>query len=76
MKLKLCRECKYSVESKGNFELRCANPYVNAKDSWALSQNSQYAHTHCRSERDGGIFTVCGMRGAKWEPKEAIGGGE
>lgn len=69
MKLKLCRECKFSVERDGDCELRCANEDVNADDAWALSSNKRYGFTSCRSEREGNMFRVCGKRGAKWEPK-------
>lgn len=66
---KLCRDCKWSKARDDDFELRCFNPIVNSKDSWALSSKNIHAGTHCRSEREFRWFATCGMKGKQWEAK-------
>lgn len=69
---KLCRTCKWSKEQENDFELRCFNPYVNSKDSWALAAKTAFAGTHCRSERELRWFAECGRKGVRWEPKVGL----
>lgn len=70
-KLKLCRDCKWSLEFEKEWLLKCANPEVNKGDPWALAAKAPVSGTSCREEREGGRFTsVCGKRGAKWEPRD------
>ena len=71
----LCRDCKFSVPEQGSeWNLRCLNPRVNAKDSWALSANGRISGTNCNTERsEKGFFVSCGMKGKLWELKQ-LGG--
>jgi len=70
--VRLCRDCKHSMpEPRSEWNLRCMNPEVNARDSWALSS----VHPHGSSARDERETNMtmrglkpCGMRGALWEP--------
>lgn len=67
--VKLCRECKWSVDSQ-HYDLRCCNPLVNGADPWALScKDSDYAGTNCRSEREKTWFAVCGRKGKQYVEK-------
>ena len=78
MKVKFCKDCKWSRESKTTKELRCVNPYVVAKDSHALSTVGDIVDSNtveynygksCWSEREMKWFAVCGMKGKLWEKK-------
>lgn len=75
-----CRDCKWSRTEDGkakSWSLRCVNPIVNSKDSWALS----YGYTEgegyssfgsgCREERELGFFQfpACGIKGKLYEPR-------
>ena len=65
----LCRDCKHSQPSTiSDWNLRCINPVVNARDSWALAA-VQINGSDARSEREKRIFAACGMKGKLWEPK-------
>jgi len=65
-----CVECKWSVPEKNSeWALRCLNPKVNAKDTWALSAASIGEGTSCRAEREVEWFAACGMKGKLWEKK-------
>jgi len=67
--IKLCTYCKYSnPEKNSNWNLRCTNQFVNAKDSWALSQQV-FEGSSCREEREKKWFAACGMSGKQWESK-------
>ena len=67
----LCSECKFSKpEENSAWNLKCINPQVNAKDSYALASASCFRGSDCRGEREKKTwFAVCGMAGRKWEPK-------
>lgn len=71
---KYCKDCKWSKWSKPeenyNWNLRCVNPVVNSKDSWALSATS-ISGTNAREQRDRRwySFPACGMAGKLWEEK-------
>jgi hypothetical protein len=71
MLVKLCSDCKWSKAVEGSaWELKCVNPYVNRKDSWALSR-LVFAGSDCTAERDKKFFFgECGMRGKLWEQKD------
>jgi len=68
-----CRDCKWSRAPVGTpRSLRCLHPVVNAKDSWALAVGESEhsgSGSDCRSERDRGWFSPCGMRGKLWDAK-------
>ncbi len=72
-RVRLCRDCKHSMpEPRSEWNLRCMNPEVNARDSWALSSVQPHGSS-ARDEREK-TWTLrgmapCGMRGALWEPK-------
>ena len=75
MKLKLCRDCKWSVlpsterRSFSESRLRCSNDYVNADDNWSLASTEPHPAKDCNYERDRRWPAPCGKRGARWEPK-------
>jgi len=67
--LRLCRECKYHMPEPGSpWNLRCLNPIVNRKDSWALS-SSRLEGSSARDERSKKWTGKCGMTGRLWEKK-------
>jgi hypothetical protein len=69
--IKLCKDCKWSQEDKSSsWNLRCVNVEVNKKDAWALSSAGIFNGTNCHEERQGQWFSVCGMKGKKWEKKD------
>ena len=66
---KFCAECVWATpEEKSEWNLKCTNPRVNAKDPWALA-SARMNGTSCRDERQGNWFSACGKRGAQWEDK-------
>lgn len=67
----LCKECKFSIpEEHSEWNLRCINPIINAKDPFALATNSVKIHgSDCRRERSKTWFIRCGMKGKLWEKK-------
>jgi hypothetical protein len=68
--VKLCRDCKHVLPEPGSeWNLRCMNPEVNAKDPWALA--SAKPHGSCaRDERTKTWWgAVCGMKGDLWVAK-------
>ena len=67
-----CRDCKFSAtDPNGAWQLRCHNPEVNRKDGWALGCAETFRGVECVTERrDNGWFSVCGMKGKQYEPKE------
>jgi len=67
---KFCKDCKWSEpEESSNWNLRCKNPIVNSKDSWALA-HATFHGSNCRDERERGFFSACGMKGKLWEKKD------
>jgi len=50
------------------WNLRCTNPIVNRKDSWALS-SSRLEGSSARDERSKKWTGKCGMTGRLWEKK-------
>jgi len=65
----LCKDCKYSKpEEHQAWNLRCHNPIINAKDSWALS-SIDAGGSNCSAERERKWPAPCGRRGALWEEK-------
>jgi hypothetical protein len=65
-----CRDCKHSRHEKGSeWNLKCHNPLVNAKDPWALSCSKNHSGTSCLDERRIFWFAICGTEGKLWEPK-------
>ena len=72
MKVKLCRNCTWSVVNENDWDLKCSNPIVNANDYWALSSKYEYAGTSCRSEREQKWFAKCGMKGKLYEERLGI----
>ncbi len=67
--VKFCKDCAWSAPDKNSsWSLRCKNPKVNAKDSWALSCVDMNAS--CTAERDIKWFAACGMSGKQWEEKK------
>lgn len=68
---KFCKNCKWSQpEERSEWTLRCINPEVNSKDSWALSSSTTISGTTCRDERNLGWFEfpACGMKGKQYSP--------
>ena len=69
MKPKYCLECKWSKPQEYyEWNLKCVNPYVNAKDSWALAA-TKIEGSSARDEREKRYFAECGMKGKLWEQK-------
>lgn len=69
---KLCKDCKDSKPEVGfEWNLRCHNPVVNAKDSWALSSVNSNG-SNCRDIRKKWWPSACGMRGALWKQKDEV----
>lgn len=67
MKVKFCVNCIWSApEVDSNWNLRCGNPEVNAKDEYALA-SAQIRGSNCRDERSKGLFSACGKSGKKYE---------
>lgn len=65
----LCKDCKYSKpEERSEWNLRCFDPSVNAKDPYALG-SANGSGTSCTNEREKSWPAACGMRGARWEIK-------
>ena len=63
--LKFCRNCVHSKPEKDyEWNLRCHNELVAAKDSWNLS-SSKTNGTNCQEERKLSwySFPACGMTG-------------
>jgi hypothetical protein len=77
-RVKLCRDCKYSVpEPHSEWTLRCMHPLVNARDPWALAGSKP--HGSCARDEREKTWTLrglapCGMRGALWEPNFEMSG--
>ena len=68
-----CRNCKHALPDKSStWQLRCHNPDVNGKDSWALAASDTVGRgSDCHTERGKtGFFAVCGMKGKKYEAVE------
>lgn len=68
-KPKFCRDCFYArPEEHSTWNLRCHNPYIVAKDEWALA-DAKNAGTSCRTERERtwANFPKCGMKGKLFE---------
>lgn len=82
MKVKFCKNCKWSRKADTTKELRCINPYVMSVDSHTLSTDSyeideikvEYNYgVSCWSERDKkSLFAKCGMKGKLWEEKSSL----
>lgn len=67
--VRYCTECVWSEpEPRSEWNLRCKNPSVNAKDPWALSAKEIHGSS-CRDEREVRFFAVCGMKGKLWKAK-------
>ncbi len=67
---KYCSDCKHSApEVNSEWNLRCLNKHVNARDEWALAATKIGKGTSCSSERARGYFSACGRRGAQWEQR-------
>jgi len=72
----LCRDCRFQIREPGSdWNSRCTNPYVNAKNAWALANtggNGNPAHTSANDESGRTSFlSPCGQSGKLWEPKES-----
>lgn len=65
--LKLCRDCKWSIQLDNDWLLHCKSPEVNKRDAFALAAKEPVSGTGCREERNKGFFSACGRRGAQWE---------
>ena len=67
-----CKDCKWAIpDGSASWSLRCINPKVNSKDSWALSSREITRGTDCNRERDRhGWFAACGIKGKQWELNE------
>lgn len=72
IELRLCRECRHSVPiTEISGELKCTNPIVNRKDSFALASGKPFRGSSTIVERTKKWpFGECGMRGALWEKKD------
>lgn len=72
----LCKDCKWSAMHEGrDWYLKCVNPIINAKDSWALSRakgDTAYGSDAQRERAKTGLFAKCGMKGKLWEPKNEL----
>ncbi len=66
MEVRLCKDCRHSMpEPNSEWNIRCMNPEVNAKDPWALA--SSKPHGSCaRDERKKNWFSPCGIKGKLW----------
>lgn len=65
---KFCKKCAWSEpDEKMTYTMRCLNPKVNAKDSYALS-GLRINGTECHTERNKGwaSFPACGMKGREY----------
>lgn len=65
-----CRDCLFSEPDKSSsWQLRCHNPEVNRKDSWALSASEISSRgTDCHGERmKTSWFAMCGMKGKRYQ---------
>lgn len=69
-KLKYCANCKYSRLTKEPYEqLKCINLVVLQNDYYELS-NVRPSGKDCRDERRStGFFSICGIKGKKFESK-------
>lgn len=69
MKVKLCRDCRYSMPKPGSeWSLFCANVEVNKHDPWALAA-AKARGSSALEEREKRFIGACGMSGKLWEPK-------
>ena len=66
-----CNNCKFAEpDPSSTWQLRCHNPEVNRKDSWALGSGTVGRGTDCHTERGKtGWFAICGIKGKRYEPK-------
>lgn len=75
MLVKLCRECRWSIESGDGFNLLCVNPFVIKKDEWVLASKEQRG-TSCYEERgkdwSNSWFPACGRAGKLFDKKSKI----
>jgi hypothetical protein len=67
---KYCKDCKWSITVKDEWNLHCINPAVNGDDPWALA-GAKMNGTSCRSQREIRWFAVCGIKGKKFEERKA-----
>lgn len=67
MKIKLCKNCKWSKPH--GIDLQCFNPTVTANDPDVLS-SPEVRGTYCKLERSlKGTAALCGIRGYLFEEK-------
>ena len=67
-----CNDCKWSKsDNDSRWALKCHNPNVNSKDSWALGSAGTGRGTSCHNEREKtwGDFPACGMKGKQFDRK-------
>lgn len=74
MKVKFCKDCKWSRKDKKYSDIRCIHDDIVSHDQWALSrpdyENDFMFGSCCSTERSKKWFGKCGMKGKLWEPKE------
>lgn len=72
MKVKFCRDCKWSFTNENDHIIKCSHDLVNMHDEWALTSIDRWKGSNCREERSKSWikFPKCGKVGKLWEPKE------
>ena len=77
LKVKFCKDCKWSRTDKSSYEVRCVHSSVVANDPWALTRmNTEHYEDRdfgcgksCHEERSQKWFGKCGIKGKLWETK-------
>lgn len=81
MKVKFCKDCKWSRYVSTAKCMRCVNPYVLSHDYQALASSATFIDdeqvefeygTACWEERSKRWFSPCGMKGKRFEQRVDI----